>query len=91
MFIEKKIAYFVGGLVAGTLGTKVAASKCCKKAYVGATALGLRVKDGIMDTVDCVQAGVDDVIAEAKELNAEKAAAKEECPSPEAEKIEVEE
>lgn len=72
MFLEKNIAYFVGGVLAGSLGLKALASKTSKKACVEVAALGLRVKDTVLDTVDCIQANVDDVLAEAKVLNEEK-------------------
>lgn len=72
MLMEKNIAYFVGGLIAGSLGLKALSSKSSKKACVEVAALGLRVKDCVLDTVDSLQANVDDVIAEAKVLNEEK-------------------
>ena len=62
MFVEKKLAYFVCGVVTGSLGLKAL--------------LGLRVKDNVLGMVDGVQANVDDVIAEAKAVNQEKKDAK---------------
>lgn len=72
MFSEKNIAYFIAGVIAGSLGLKTLAKDSSKKALVEVAALGLRVKDSLLDTVDSVQANIDDVLAEAKDLNDEK-------------------
>ena len=79
-FIAKKAvrctALFIGGMIAGSVGSKVAACPCFKKAAVQTTAAVLKAKEGIMNTVTKVQENVEDVIAEAKEVNAEQADAK---------------
>ena len=75
MFVEKKLAYFVCGVVTGSLGLKALLSAPSKKACVEVAALGLRVKDNVLGMVDGVQAN-DDVIAEAKAVNQEKKDAK---------------
>ena len=66
MFVEKKLAYFVCGVVTGSLGLKALLSAPSKKACVEVAALGLRVKDNVLG----------DVIAEAKAVNQEKKDAK---------------
>lgn len=79
-FIAKKAvrctALFIGGMIAGSVGSKVAACPCFKKAAVQTTAAVLKAKEGIMNTVTKVQENVEDVIAEAKEVKAEQADAK---------------
>lgn len=69
-----KLACFVGGVLFGTAGIKLLSSKDAKKAYVQVTAAGLRAKDCVMETVTTVQENAADVLAAAKDLNAEKAA-----------------
>ena len=63
------LATFVGGVVLGGLGITSCASKKGRRALTKLTACGLRVKDGIMDGVDRVQAEAEDIVAEAKEIN----------------------
>lgn len=68
-----KIACFVGGTLFGSVGIKLLTSKDAKKAYVHATAAGLRVKDCVMTTVDTVQENANDILAAAQDLNDERA------------------
>ena len=72
-FIAKKAvrctALFIGGMIAGSVGSKVAACPCFKKAAVQTTAAVLKAKEGIMNTVT-------KVVNEAKEEKAEQADAK---------------
>ena len=49
-------------------------SKDAKKAYVHATAAGLRMKDYVMETVTTVQENASDILTSAKDLNEERAA-----------------
>ena len=74
MSMYSKLACFAGGALFGSVGLKLLASKDAKKAYVHATAAGLRVKDCVMETVTTVQENAADVLAAAKDLNAERAA-----------------
>ena len=69
-----KIALFVGGALFGSVGIKLLTSKDAKKAYVHATAAGLRAKDCVMETVTDVQENCADILAAAKDLNAEREA-----------------
>ena len=69
-----KLACFVGGTLLGSVGLKILTSKEAKTAYVHTAALGLRVKDSIMETVTVVQENAADVLAAAKDLNDERAA-----------------
>ena len=69
-----KLACFVGGALFGSFGIQLLTSKDAKKAYVHATAAGLRMKDSVMETVTCVQENAADILASAKDLNEERAA-----------------
>jgi hypothetical protein len=65
---------FVGGVLFGSAGFKLLASKDAKKAYTHATAAALRVKDSVMETVSCVQENAADILASAKDINEQRAA-----------------
>lgn len=65
----KKIATFAGGVLFGTAGVKVLASKDARKAYTNCTAAVLRAKDCVMKTTTKVQENAEDILAEAKEIN----------------------
>ena len=69
-----KLALFAGGTLFGSFGIKLLSSKEAKKAYVHATAAGLRMKDSVMQSVTTVQENASDILASAKELNEELAA-----------------
>ena len=58
----KKIALFVGGVVFGSAGFKVLASKDAKKVYTQTTAAVLRMKDSTMETVNKVQEQAGDIL-----------------------------
>ncbi len=64
---------FVGGMLFATKGIELLASKTAHKAYVQATAFGLRCRDEVMDGVTAVREGCGDIYAEAVELNEERA------------------
>lgn len=65
---------FAAGILFGTAGIKVLSGKDAKKIYVKGTAAVLRAKDCVMETVTTIQAEAEDIYAEAKALNEEKAA-----------------
>ena len=46
----KKVGLFAGGVLFGTAGVKVLASKDAKKAYVSCTAAALRARESVMQT-----------------------------------------
>ena len=73
----KKIGLFVGGVAFGTAGIKVLSSKDAKKAYTHSTAAVLRAKECVMNTVSNVQENAEDILAEAKSINDERAAREE--------------
>ena len=70
----KKIALFVGGVVFGSAGFKVLASKDAKKVYTQTTAAVLRMKDCTMETVSKVQEQASDILEDAKAINEARAA-----------------
>ena len=74
MFDWKKAALFVGGTAFGSAGIKLLTSKDAKKAYTHATAAVLRMKDCVMQTVNQAQENCGDILAEAKEINENRAA-----------------
>ena len=74
-----KLGLFAGGVLFGTAGVKILSSKDAKKCYTNATAAVLRAKECVMDTVTTVRENCDDILSDAKEINAERAAAEAEA------------
>ena len=77
--VIKKTALFVGGLLFGTAGLSILKSKDAKKLYAESAAAVLRAKEEIMTGVTAVRETAGDIIAEANDINeqrAEEAAAK---------------
>ncbi len=74
MTIGGKIALFLGGALFGSAGLKILSSRDARKVYSHVTAATLRCKDEVMRHVDLVQEGCSDVLAEAKAINAARAA-----------------
>lgn len=72
-----KLGIFAGGVLFGTAGIRILSSKDAKKAYTHATAAVLRAKDCVMTTVDTVRENAGDILTDAKEINATRAAAAE--------------
>ena len=72
--LMKKIGLFAGGVLFGTAGVKVLSSKDAKKVYANCTAAALRAKDCVMKTATTMQENAEDILAEAKEINEERAA-----------------
>ena len=73
----KKFGLFAAGVLLGTAGIKVLSSKDAKKVYTHTTAAVLRAKDSVMETVTAVRENAEDIYAEAKGINEERAAAEE--------------
>lgn len=72
IFKLKNLGIFAGGVLFGTAGVKVLSSRDAKKVYTSCTAAVLRAKDCVMKTVDTVQENAEDILAEAKQINAER-------------------
>ena len=73
----KKVAIFVGGMLFGSAGFKILASKDAKKVYAHTTAAVLRAKDCVMKAVTTVREGAEDIYADAKDINEARLAAQE--------------
>ena len=70
----KKIGLFAGGVLFGTAGVKVLSSKDAKKVYTNCTAAALRAKDCVMKTAVTMQENAEDILAEAQQINENRAA-----------------
>ena len=73
----KKTGIFAAGVLFGTAGVKLLASKDAKKVYTNCTAAVLRAKECVMKTAETVQENAEDILAEAKQINEERAAEEE--------------
>ena len=69
----KNLAVFAGGVLFGSAGLKLLSSRDAKKAYTHAAAAALRMKESVMETVTTVQENAADILASAKDLNAQRA------------------
>ena len=69
----KKFGLFAAGVLFGTAGIKVLSSKDAKKAYTHTTAAVLRAKDSVMETVTTVRENAEDIYADAKAINQQRA------------------
>ncbi|MBQ5360432.1 MAG: hypothetical protein IIU47_05265 [Lachnospiraceae bacterium] len=74
---KKHILLFLGGMLFGSAGIKLLSSSDAKKAYTHVTAAALRCKDSVMETVDTVQENCSDILADARSINEQRAAAEE--------------
>ena len=72
-----KLAIFAGGALFGSAGIKLLTSKDAKKVYTHTTAAALRVKDSVMTTVTRTKENAGDILADAKQINEDRAAAEE--------------
>lgn len=72
-----KVALFAGGALFGSAGIEILTSKDAKKLYTQCTAAVLRMKDSVMETATTLQENCGDILADAKEINEERAAADE--------------
>lgn len=70
----KKGGLFLAGVLFGTAGIRILSSKDAKNAYVKTTAAALRAKECVLDTVTKVQENAEDILAEAKAVNEQRAA-----------------
>lgn len=73
IFTWKHAGLFVGGMLFQAKGIDLLRSEKFHKAYVEATALGLRCRDEVMKNVTTVREGCEDIYAEASLLNEERA------------------
>ena len=69
----QKFGLFAAGVLFGTAGIKVLSSKDAKKVYTHTTAAVLRAKDSVMETVTTVRENAEDIYADAKAINQQRA------------------
>ena len=69
----KNFGLFAAGVLFGTAGIKVLSSKDAKKVYTHTTAAVLRAKDSVMETVTTVRENAEDIYADAKDINQQRA------------------
>ena len=69
----KKFGLFAAGVLFDTAGIKVLSSKDAKKVYTHTTAAVLRAKDSVMETVTAVRENAEDIYADAKAINQQRA------------------
>lgn len=69
----KKTGIFAAGVAFGTAGIKILSSRDAKKVYTNCTAAALRAKECVMKTVSTVQENAEDILADAKAINEERA------------------
>ena len=72
-----KLGLFAGGVLFGTAGLKILSSKDAKKVYTHTTAAALRAKECVM-TAATIKENADDILADAKKINEDRAVAAEE-------------
>ncbi len=68
----KKTGIFAAGVLFGTAGVKILASKDARKLYTNCTAAALRAKSTVMKTVTNIQENAEDIYAEAQQINEER-------------------
>ncbi len=73
----KKFGAFAGGVLFGTAGLKILSSKDAKKVYTHTTAAVLRAKECVMTTATNIKENAEDILADAKEINENRAVAEE--------------
>lgn len=73
----KSTGIFAAGVLFGTAGIKVLASKDAKKLYTNCTAAILRAKSCVMKTATTIQENAEDIYAEAQQINEDREAAEE--------------
>lgn len=74
----RKTGIFAAGVLFGTAGIKLLSSKDAKKVYTNCTAAVLRAKESVMKTATVIQENAEDIYAEAKGINEDRAAKAEE-------------
>lgn len=74
-FNGRKVGLFAAGVAFGTAGIRILTSKDAKKMYTHCTAAVLRAKDDVVQKTTTLQENCSDILAEAKLINEERAAA----------------
>ena len=68
-FFNKNTGLFAAGLLFGTAGLQILASKDAKKVYTHCTAAVLRAKDSVIKQATAIQENAQDIYEEAKQIN----------------------
>ena len=72
MSVGGKIALFLGGTLFGSAGLKILSGRDARKVYTHTTAAVLRCKNEVMKQAELVQESCSDILADAKQINAER-------------------
>lgn len=72
MSVGGKIALFLGGTLFGSAGLKILSGRDARKVYTHTTAAVLRCKNEVMKHAVLVQESCSDILADAKQINAER-------------------
>ncbi len=72
-----KIAMFLGGTLFGSAGLRILSGRDARKVYTHTTAAVLRCKDEVMKHAELVQESCSDILADAKQINADRKKAEE--------------
>lgn len=83
-FDAKKTGIFAAGVLFGTAGIKILAGQDAKKVYTHCTAAVLRAKDCVMQKLTDIQENAEDIYAEARQINEDRAAGDQEYAGEEA-------
>ena len=67
-----KLALFFGGALFGSAGLRIRSGRDARKVYSHTTAAVLRCRDESMKQVELVQEGCSDILADAKQINADR-------------------
>ena len=76
-FDWKKGGTFAAGVLFGTAGIKLLASRDARKIYTQGTAAVLRAKECVMNTASVIQENAEDILAEAQQINEDRKAQEE--------------
>lgn len=74
MSVWKAVSYFAGGILTGSAGFSILGSKDAKNAYTHVVAAALRCKECTMEKATLIKENTDDILAEARKINEERAA-----------------
>lgn len=74
----KVVGTFAGGVLFGSAGIKILTGRDAKKVYTNCTAAVLRAGEYVMKNLEILQENCDDIYANAKEINEQRAKAEEE-------------
>lgn len=65
----RPLSIFAGGVLFGSAGLKILASRDARNVYAHIVAAGMRAKDSLMTSVTSVRENAADIVAQAREIN----------------------